>query len=292
MKCDLHVHTTASGMCTVPLLSAVCRECYNDPAEVYETLKRRGMDLVTVTDHDSIDAAEPLRKHRDFFLSEELTCVTGSGTQFHMGVYGIAEPQHEQLLRRRGDIEALLAYLDEQRLLFSVNHVFSSLTGPRTGQDFALFGERFPAYETRNGQMLEAANRSAAALAAALGKVALGGSDAHTLAGLGRTYTEVPGAGDAAEFLAGLRSGMSRVHGESGNLAKLTLAVLAIGGEMMRERTWTLLLAPLMAAAPLVTLGNYLREIAFEKKWAAALAVCGRTAGVREALDEIAQIVS
>ena len=36
----------------------ICRECYNDPEEVYETLKRRGMELVTVTDHDSIDAVE------------------------------------------------------------------------------------------------------------------------------------------------------------------------------------------------------------------------------------------
>lgn len=289
MKCDLHVHTTASGMCTVPLLSAVCRECYNDPAEVYDSLKRRGMDLVTVTDHDSIGASEPLRKHRDFFLSEELTCSTPSGTVFHMGVYGIEERHHEPLLERRSDVESLLAYLCEQRLLFSVNHVFSSLTGPRTAADFALFAERFPAYETRNGQMLEAANRSAAALAAAFGKAAVGGSDAHTLAGLGRTFTEVPGARTAAEFLAGVRAGASRVHGESGNLAKLTLAVLEIGSGMLRENAWTLPLVPLMAVAPLVTLGNYIREIAFEKRWSAALELRTPKPG---ALEEIAQTVS
>src|SRR5260370_35712034 len=89
MGCDLHVHTTHSGMCTVPVLRRVCRESYNDPHEVYEVLKRRGMDLVTVTDHDSIEAAECLRRFPDFFLSEEVTCVTPAGGGVHVGVYNI-----------------------------------------------------------------------------------------------------------------------------------------------------------------------------------------------------------
>ena len=47
MKCDLHVHTHHSGMCTVPVLKRICRESYNDPRELYTTLKRRGMNFVT-----------------------------------------------------------------------------------------------------------------------------------------------------------------------------------------------------------------------------------------------------
>ena len=43
-------------MCTLPLLRRICRQSYSDPLQVYETLKRRGMDLVTVTDRDSIGA--------------------------------------------------------------------------------------------------------------------------------------------------------------------------------------------------------------------------------------------
>ena len=73
MKCDLHVHTIHSGMCTVPLFNRICRESYNDPHRLYAALRQRGMDLVTVTDHDSIDAVEPLRHHPDFFLSEEVS---------------------------------------------------------------------------------------------------------------------------------------------------------------------------------------------------------------------------
>ena len=81
-------------MCTVPGLSRICRESYNDPLAVYETLKRRGMHLVTVTDHDSIDAAEELRRKPGFFLSEEVTALTPSGTELHMGVYDISDVHH------------------------------------------------------------------------------------------------------------------------------------------------------------------------------------------------------
>jgi len=131
MKCDLHDHTRRSGMCTVPVFKRICRESYSDPGEVYETLKRRGMELVTVTDHDSIDAAEALRHHPDFFLSEEVTCRTSRGTELHVGVYDISERDHLEIQRRREDLTALFAYLGERELLFAINHAFSGLTGAR-----------------------------------------------------------------------------------------------------------------------------------------------------------------
>ena len=76
MKSDLHVHTAHSGMCTVPLFTRICRESYTDPEILYATLKGRGMDLVTVTDHDSIGSTEALRRYPDFFASVEVTCTT------------------------------------------------------------------------------------------------------------------------------------------------------------------------------------------------------------------------
>ncbi len=267
MKCDLHVHTVHSGMCTVPLLNRICRESYNDPHQVYALLKRRGMDLVTVTDHDSIGSVEPLRRHADFFLSEEVSCRTSSGTYLHMGVYGIEERHHGELQRRAEDMAALLAYLDEQELLFSVNHVFSGLTGARKDADFEEFLSRFPAVETRNGQMLECANRGAAAFAARAGKIAVGGSDAHTLQSLGRTYTQVPGARNAREFLAGLRQSKSLVTGESGDYLKLTRAIFEIGAELVREHRGAALLAPLFALVPAITGVNYALELWFAQKW-------------------------
>src|ERR1700720_2431859 len=165
MRCDLHVHTRNSGMCGVPFLNRICRESYNDPQAVHETLKQRGMDLVTVTDHDSIDAAEPLRGHPDFFLSEEVTCTMPSGTTVHVGVYDLTERQHIEIQRRRDDFICLLAYLTERRLLFSVNHIFSSLTGRRVLDDFAWIEAYVPALEVYSGQMQPFHNRQAAQLA-------------------------------------------------------------------------------------------------------------------------------
>jgi predicted metal-dependent phosphoesterase TrpH len=267
MKCDLHVHTMHSGMCTVPVFKRICRESYNDPAEAFEILKRRGMDLVTVTDHDSIDAAEALRRHPEFFLSEEVTCRTSRGTELHIGVYDIDERDHIEIQRRRDDLPALLAYLNQREILFAVNHAFSGLTGARSEADFDDFAEYFPAVEILNGQMLPIANGHAEGFAARHRKIALAGSDSHTLASLGRTYTQVKGARDRREFIDGLKRGRTAAFGESGNYGKLLRAVLEISCGMMRERRWTLGLAPLMCGVPLVVLAIMARELAFAQRW-------------------------
>lgn len=271
MKCDLHIHSYYSGMCTTRAVSQLCRESYNDPEELYEFLGKRGMGLFTLTDHDSIEGAEKLRRHPHFFLSEELTCRMPSGTEVHVGVYDITERQHAQLQQRRNDLLALLMYLSERRLFFSVNHIFSSLTGPRDQEDFAWFREYFPAVETRNGQMLERANAHAASLARQWEKIEIGGSDAHALPSAGATYTEVPGAEDKEEFFAGLRAGMGRAGGESGHFTKLTRDVFLIASELMKEKAWTALLSPLALLTPAITYLNYQAEKRFCRKWAAIL---------------------
>jgi len=286
MRCDLHVHTRHSGMCNVPLFSRFCRECYSDPEAVYQTLKRRGMDLVTVTDHDSIDAAEQLRRYPDFFLSEEVTCITPSGTEIHTGVYGIEERDHIELQRRRKDVPALAAYLDERKLFFSINHVFSSLTGRRTDLDFLLFQELFPALETLNGQIPGINNSTAALLARDWRKAVVGGSDAHTLAALGQTFTDVPSADGVRSYLHGLRHGQASTGGLSGNYFKLTCAVSQIGLSLIGEHPVMALLAPLLLpVVPMVTLLNYVCEILFERKWSRRLRDVRHNPGVGTSAD-------
>jgi predicted metal-dependent phosphoesterase TrpH len=267
MKCDLHVHTRYSGKCHIPLLKRICRESYNDPEAVYQSLKRRGMDLVTITDHDSIDAAESLRHHPDFFLSEEVTVQMPSGSQLHVGVYDINERQHLEIQRRRNDLPALLVYLGEQRLFFSANHVFSGLTGRRTVEDFDSFAQHFPGLETLNGCMLQCANRAAGNLASRLGKSALGGSDAHAMATLGTAWTEAPGARSREEFLSRLRSGAIRTAGTSGNYFRLTRDIFSIGGEMVSENPWTAPVVLLGVLVPVITLINYCMEAQFVRRW-------------------------
>ena len=271
MRCDLHVHSIASGMCNTPLVNRVCRESYNDPARVYIRLKQLGMSLVTLTDHDSIDSGEALRHHPDFFLSEEVTVGMPSGTELHLGVYAITERQHLEIQKRRKDFISLMMYLTEQKLFFSANHILSGLTGRRVDKDFSWFASYVPAYETRNGQMWPSANAGAARLAARVGKVALGGSDSHTIAGVGRVFTEVPGARSLDDFLSGLRAGRGRLHGGNGSYWRLTADVFRIVGAMVAEKPWTAALTPLALLIPFVTAGHWIHEIQFCKKWTRAL---------------------
>jgi hypothetical protein len=190
-----------------------------------------------------------------------------SGTEMHAGVYGIEERDHSELQRRRNDVESLLAYASERQLFVTVNHLYSSLTGSRTADDFEIFARDFHGIETLNGQMLKRSNKLAGEFATRFNKPVMAGSDSHTLGGVGRTYTEVPGVTNAHDFLAGLRRGQSVAMGESGDYFKLTSDVLAIGGSLVRNVPWMALLAVLFAAAPMVTLAHYFRELAFAAYW-------------------------
>jgi hypothetical protein len=227
------------------------------------------MSIVTLTDHDSIDAAEELRGHPDFFVSEEVSCRMPSGSEVHIGVYNLRERDHLEIQRRRADFVSLVMYLTEQKLFFSVNHVFSGLTGRRNEDDFHWFASYVPAFEIRNGQMWQKANRHAQALAKRLGKIAIGGSDSHAMRGVGLTYTEVPGAKTVAEFFAGLRAKRGKVRGVDGSFAGLTSDVLSITKALFQERPATLALSPLAALIPVITAGHWMNEILFCRRWAA-----------------------
>jgi hypothetical protein len=225
------------------------------------------MDLVTVSDHDSIDAAETLGRHADFFVSEEVTCRLPSGNELHIGVYDLTERQHVEIQRLRNDLPHLVAYLDEERLFHGVNHAFSALTGRRSREDFDWIDLAFPAVEVLNGYVPERGNHLARRMAERAGKVLLGGSDAHTLQSLGTVSTRVRGARNKEEFLEGLQRGCAQVEGESGSFWKLTRDVLRICAALLEEKPLAAILAPLAIAIPAVTLLNYWSEDAFARRW-------------------------
>ena len=73
-RVDMHVHSSASELSKLGVQRSVALpECANDPTEVYELAKRRGMDFVTITDHDTIAGVLTIADRRDVFVSEELT---------------------------------------------------------------------------------------------------------------------------------------------------------------------------------------------------------------------------
>lgn len=228
MRCDLHVHSLRSGFTDLALLRHVAYDCYSEPRAVYDAARRRGLELVTLTDHDSIDGALELRGLPGTFISEELTCHLPAGRLLHLGVFGLDERRHAALQARRRDPEALFAYLAEERLPACLNHPFSPLTGRRANADFDQALRGVGLIETRNGMLPERTNAYALAAAREVGQAQVGGSDAHALGSVGRAYTEVPGARDAGEFLDGLRRGGCLARGSSASYARLTRDLAAV----------------------------------------------------------------
>jgi predicted metal-dependent phosphoesterase TrpH len=271
MRCDLHVHSKHSGPVTVPVLDRILSESYSEPEAVYQTARRRGMDLVTLTDHDTVAGALELAGRPDFFVSEEVTCVLPERRELHVGVFDISEAQHEEIARRRRDAESLFAYLAEQRIPASLNHPFSPLTGRRAVEDLLLGFAGATMLETRNGMLPSATNDCARRAASLLGRAAMGGSDAHTLASVARAYTIVPDARDKAGYLDGLRRSATIPAGRSGSYGRLTADIFRIVAGSVKEalrpglvpspRSLALLAAlPLAALVPLATLVQHVKE--------------------------------
>lgn len=225
-RADLHVHTRHSRVAgTMRFLRS--RDCYSDPFDVYAAAKRRGMDIVTFTDHDSIDGCLEFLSRRsdatDFLVGEEVSCwIPDTGLQVHLGVYGTNETIHADLQPLRGNAFDVMAYLRAQDVFFAVNHPFFFYRQQVPLADYLRLLALAPAVEVRNGTMLACHNLLVSDMwAKRRGAAVTGGSDAHTLRRIGRTWTEAPGT-TAEGFLASLRAGAGRAggaHGWSGTIA-------------------------------------------------------------------------
>ncbi len=111
VRIDLHVHSRFSDRpYSWFLRSAQSAECYTTPAAVYATAKARGMNLVTLCDHDTIDGALELRAlHDDIFISEEVSArFPEDGCIVHTIALDISETQHSEIQRLRSNIYDLV----------------------------------------------------------------------------------------------------------------------------------------------------------------------------------------
>jgi predicted metal-dependent phosphoesterase TrpH len=237
LKADLHVHSYHSGYSTsLPLFRS--RDCYSDPEAVYRRAKARGMDLVTITDHDSIDGCLEFLDRRpdaqDFIIGEEIECrLPDFDTIVHVGAVGIDEEIHREVQLLRGNVYEVAAFLRQSGVAFCLNHPFMFY---RQRADFVSYVSamlrHFPGMEARNGAMLSAQNRLVErilddAFERGSCRSRIGGSDSHVLRRVGTTYTEAP-ATNRQEFLESLRQGRSRVGGRHGGTLALALEIYGV----------------------------------------------------------------
>jgi glycosyltransferase involved in cell wall biosynthesis/predicted metal-dependent phosphoesterase TrpH len=229
-RVDMHCHSTASQLSRLGVQRSLgLPECATPPEEVYELAKRRGMDFVTITDHDTIAGCLELQGRPDCFVSEELTArFAGEPQAVHVLCYGITPGDHEWLQAHSGDVEACAAYLHENGIACALAHPFFNVAAPLTRRHRRRLSELFGDWEVRNGSRAAELNLPAAVYIETHGGTGIGGSDDHAGVDIGRTFTEVPAAKTPEEFLQHLRRGDAEAGGEQGSAAKWTHAAMAL----------------------------------------------------------------
>jgi len=229
-RVDMHCHSTASHFSKLGVQRSLgLPECATPPEEVYDLAKRRGMDFVTITDHDTIDGCLELADRPDCFVSEELTArFAGEPQAVHVLCYGITPGDHEWLQAHSGDVEACAAYLHDNGIACALAHPFFNVAAPLTRRHRRRLAELFPVWEVRNGSRAAELNMPAAVYIETHGGIGIGGSDDHAGVDIGRTFTEAPAAATPEEFLAHMQRGDAEAHGEQGSAAKWAHAAMAL----------------------------------------------------------------
>ncbi len=232
---DLHCHSTASEVAKLGVQRALALpECATPPEEVYELAKRRGMDFVTITDHDTIAGALEIAHLPDVFVSEELTAWFKDEPQaVHVLCFGIDADDHDWLQAHRGDVVICAEYLHEHEIACALAHPFFHVAAPLTPAHRRTLARLFPVWETRNGSRARELNAPAAVYIETHGGTAVGGSDDHAGVDIGRTYTEAPAASSPEELLAHIRTGRVAPHGKQGSAAKWAHSALVLGARAL-----------------------------------------------------------
>jgi len=173
LTCDLHIHTSYS------------KDGESSVEEILRAAEAAGLDVIAITDHDSVDGAK-----KALTLPSSVLVIPGievSTKQGHLLVLGVTEiipagldvVDTVNIARRMG---ALL-------ILPHPYHVWRHGVARRKKVGMSVVD----AVESFNSRyIVGSANKKAARIAKRLGKPCVGGSDAHNakFVGFGRTYVD------------------------------------------------------------------------------------------------------
>jgi glycosyltransferase involved in cell wall biosynthesis len=239
-RCDLHIHSRFSARSEEWLFRRFdFPDSYTDPRDLYRLLRGRGMDFVTITDHDTIDGNLEIAELGNTFISEEVTTYfPHDPCKIHLLVWGITEVHHSEIAALRENIFELQAYVQKNGIAHSVAHPLYSINGKLEASHLERLILLFKHFEGVNGlrdamlsvlgrqlfsgltqaKIEELANRHnlQPTHAEPWKKIFTGGSDDHGGRFVASAHTETPRARTAAEFLGHVRDGNCTARGEGG----------------------------------------------------------------------------
>lgn len=259
-RADLHVHSKYSDRPTEWFLRRIgAPECFTDPLELYRNCQQRGMDFVTISDHNCISGALEIAHLPNTFVSAELTTYfPEDGCKVHCLVQDITESQFADLQKIRENIYDLRKYLQTESILHSIAHPLFRVNDVLTVDHIEKLLLLFERFEAINGSRHPRAGDLTLALFSQLtedqiwamsdrhgiqpyGKEAwikrfTGGSDDHSGVYSASAYTVTPHAPSTAAFLDHLRQGRHEAGGSPGTSLRLAHSLYHIAYQYYRSR--------------------------------------------------------
>lgn len=245
-RCDIHVHSKHSDRPSEWYLERIgSPESFTEPLEVYRLAKARGMDFVTITDHDSVAGSLAIAHLPGTFLSsEETVTFPEDGCDLHVLVLGVTEAQHRELQRLKRNLYEFRAYARSEGIVHVVAHPLFRVNDRLTPDHLEKLLVLFRLFEGFNGtrdpratqlfdavlaglspRLLEAlAERHRLSIDEPLSYATTGGSDDHGGLYVATTWTETPPAATAVQFLSHFTAAggrQCRRGGETGSSLKL-----------------------------------------------------------------------
>lgn len=236
LKVDLHVHSKFSKRPSQWILQKIdCPESFSEPEKIYTLARQRGMDLVTVSDHNSLDGSLEIAHLEGTFLSEEVTTYFPEDRcKLHVLALDITEDQHREISRVRENVYDLVGLLRERGIVHVLAHPFYSMNDRLTPEHFErllLLFELFELNGARNDDQNQALKHILSNLSPEVVdhladkhnlepvgekpwlKGLTAGSDDHSSLNIARSFTFVPGAETREDFFRGLREHLSEPRG-------------------------------------------------------------------------------
>lgn len=251
-KADLHVHSKYSDRPSEWFLRRIgAPESFVEPKALYEACRNRGMDFVTISDHNCIRGALEIADLPGTFISSELTTYfPENGCKIHCLVSGINEAVFPELQEARENIYDLHAVLNEKGIVHTIAHPLYSINDRLTIDLFEKLLLMFPRFEVINGsrdpragnllkvilenltpgimKQLAEKHEMEPTGAAPWEKRMTAGSDDHSGLYSAGAYTVTPGCSTVFDFLHYLKEGRHECGGRAGTSLRLAHSLYGI----------------------------------------------------------------
>ena len=259
-KADLHVHSSHSNKPTYwAMRKFSVPESYTSPKHLYRVARERGMDFVTITDHNAISGALEIAHLPNVFISSEITAhFPENGCKVHVVVLHISETQFRTIMELRKNVYEMVAYLHSEKIGHFLAHPLYAQNDKLNVEIMERSLLLFTTFEVKNGCRAHRFNGFTKRLVSSLNEAVIdrlasrydlqpygytpwvkgivGGSDDHGGLFIARAHTTVYDTPTVDGFIEAVRNGDSWADGEDGGPLTMAHSLYGVAHSFYRER--------------------------------------------------------